>query len=216
VLERDFPVSAVEFTAEKLRKWILNQVPATQVTEADVATWWGVSRPTAKSAITVLVKDRMLRQEPNKPAYVPRLSSADVRDLFLVRIPLELLVVRLVIAQRFVPLDAAAAVFAMSQLTEATPTDEFVRADLGFHHALVDSVGSPRLNSLYQAILGEIHLSMVQSKTVLGPEVIADDHGNVLDALRRQDEERATELMRNHLQGACDKISAALDELVHH
>ena len=43
-----------------------------------------------------------------------------------------------------------------------------IEADLGFHRALVAAVDSPRLGRVYQALSGEIHLSMVQSRRV-GP-----------------------------------------------
>jgi DNA-binding GntR family transcriptional regulator len=46
------------------------------------------------------VAEGLLRRESHKPAYVPVLSEADVRDLFLVRTPLELEVVRVLAATR--------------------------------------------------------------------------------------------------------------------
>ena len=66
------------------------------LTETDVATEYEVSRPTAKTAISQLVQEGLLRREAHKSAHVPSLSREDVEDLFLVRMPLELEVVRLV------------------------------------------------------------------------------------------------------------------------
>ena len=73
--------------------------PGAVLVEADIATEFGISRPTARTAITQLVHEGLLRRQPHKSAHVPVLSRADVEDLFLVRIPLELGVVGAVVAQ---------------------------------------------------------------------------------------------------------------------
>jgi DNA-binding GntR family transcriptional regulator len=207
-------VSAVEAVTARLRDRILDGeiLPEREIiTEADVANSYRVSRPTAKSAIVMLVNDGLLRREANKPAYVPRLSGDDLRDLFLVRIPLELETVRQVVALDQVPLAAESAVHDMTRLDANTPASQFVEADLRFHSSLVESVRSPRLSRLYHAIQGEVHLSMVQSKRLLGPQRIAEEHGGILDALRSRDEPQAAELMRAHLENARDEIARRLD-----
>jgi DNA-binding GntR family transcriptional regulator len=208
-------VSAVQATAGRLRASVLNGrlQPGEQVTEAEVAEDFGVSRPTAKSAITILVNDGVLRREANKPAYVPRLSPADVEDLFLARIPLELAIVRLVTARvGHVPAGAATAVREMETMPEDAPTSQFVQADLGFHLSLVESVASRHMTRMYRTIQGEIHLSMVQSQRVLGAVLIAKEHGEILDALRAGNNKEASTLMQGHLERARDKIVAKLHE----
>lgn len=207
-------MSAVEAVAARLRDRILDGLIAPErdiITEADVATRYRVSRPTAKSAIVMLVNDGLLRREANRPAYVPRLSGEDLTDLFLVRIPLEFEMIRQVIRRRQIPPGAEAAVRNMARLANDAPASQFVEEDLGFHSSLVDSVGSPRLSRLYHVIRGEMHLSMMQSKRFLGPERITEEHDGILDALRRWDGELATELMRSHLENARDEIARRLD-----
>jgi DNA-binding GntR family transcriptional regulator len=207
-------VSAVEAVAARLRDKILDGLiqPGQDITEVDVSKSYGVSRPTAKSAITLLITDRLLRQEANKPAYVPRLSGDDLRDLFLVRVPLELEVVRRVSGRDTIPASAEAAVSDMRRLRAESPTSQFVEADLGFHRSLVEAVGSPRLTRLYRAIQGEMHLSMVQSKRILGPQRVSREHRAILQALRQGARERAEERMRSHLENARDEIAGWLDE----
>ena len=208
-------MSAVEAVTARLRDRILDGeiLPEREIiTEADVANYYRVSRPTAKSAIVTLVNDGLLRREANKAAYVPRLSGDDLRDLFLVRIPLELEMVRQVVGLGQIPLAAEAAVHDMARIASDAPASQFVEADLRFHSSLVESVRSPRLSRLYRAIQGEMHMSMVQSKRLLGPQRITKEHGGILDALRSRDESRAAELMRAHLENARDEIAKRLDE----
>jgi DNA-binding GntR family transcriptional regulator len=203
------PVSVVEALLVDLRERILrgDLPPGTALPEVELADEYKVSRPTVKTALTVLVEQGMLRREANHPAVVPHLSRADVVDLFFVRIPLELEVVRHVVC-REVPAGAIAAVEYMRALPdEDKPEVDFVNADLGFHRHLVDSVGSPRLTRLYGLIQGEIHLSMMQSARSLGRDRISAEHAAVLEALQVHDEELAVKRMRNHLQGARDTLA---------
>ena len=166
-----------------------------------MARWYGVSRPSAKTAIRTLVHEGLLRHEPNRAAYVPRLLSEDVEDLFLVRVPLEEAVTRL-LATGGRPLAAAHdAVRALRRVEPDAPTSRFVEADLRFHEALVDATGSPRLRRLFASLSGEIHLCMVQTRQLLGRNRIAGEHAGILRAIEAQSS-GAVELMREHLAGA--------------
>jgi DNA-binding GntR family transcriptional regulator len=184
--------------------------PGRELTENDVAVRFGVSRPTARVAITHLVQEGLLRRNARRPATVPRLSADDVGDLFTVRIPLELEAVRLVGNQVATLAVAALAVDEIQGIDAAQPHSAFVAADLRFHRALVDGVRSPRLARVFELLSGEIHLSMVQSRSALGRDRIASEHRGILRALRVGDHDRAVELMRAHLVGARDAMIEAL------
>ena len=90
------------------------------------------------------------------------------------------------------------------------PTSRFIAADLRAHQILVDQYGSPRLSRLYESLLDEIHLCMIQSRYALGRERIAHEHANVLEHILAGDSERATEAMRSHLQGAAEALAHAI------
>jgi DNA-binding GntR family transcriptional regulator len=207
-------VSVVDALTASLRKRVLNgQIDAgVGLTETDVAGEYEVSRPTAKTAISQLVSEGLLRREAHKSAHVPSLSREDVEDLFLVRMPLELEVVKLV-AGHPIPQSAADAVRDLALVATDAGHSEFVEADLRFHRELVRAVNSPRLTRLYQALSGEIHLSMVQSRYALGRDRIVAEHGAVLEALTAGDAERAEALMRAHLEGARDALAERFDNL---
>lgn len=202
-------VSVVEALAASLRDRVLDGQlgPGTTFTETEIATEYGVSRPTSRSAVTALVHEGLLKREANKPAYVPQLTRADVEDLFLVRIPLETQVVRVLVARGTVPFTAAERAIAdLDRLRADSPHSAFVESDLRFHQSLVDAVGSPRLSRLYRGIKGEVHLCMVQTRHTLGRERIVAEHSGVLAALRTDDAEAAARRMTAHLDGACTSL----------
>ena len=205
-------VSVVDALTTSLRARVLNgQIDAGYgLTETDVAEEYEVSRPTAKTAISQLVQEGLLRREAHKSAHVPNLSREDVEDLFLVRMPLELEVVKLVVG-RTIPQDAVDAIRDLSHVDPEADHSEFVEADLRFHRALVGAVDSPRLTRLYQALSGEIHLSMVQSRYALGRDRIVDEHSSVLQAMRDGDADLAQSLMRAHLEGARDALATQFE-----
>jgi DNA-binding GntR family transcriptional regulator len=202
-------VSAVDAVAVRLRDRVLggDLEPGYPVTEHDVAAQYGVARPTAKSAITVLTEEGLLHREANKPAKVPTLSSDDVADLFLVRIPLELEAVRLIAERKRIPAGLAEALHEVHTIDESPP-GKHAEVELRFHRLLVDSVASRRLTRVYRVLLGETHLSMVQSQQVLRAEHFSREHGLVLDAICAGETTRAIGLMRKHLQDVCHDIAA--------
>src|SRR5512139_129653 len=187
-------VSVVDALAGSLRERVLEGQFSAGATlaETEVATEYGVSRPTARSALTALVHEGLLHREANKPVCVPRLSRADVEDLFLIRIPLEAEIVRVLIERGAVPFTAATRAVADLDLLEADASHSaFADADLRFHQSLVDAVGSPRFSRVYRSIRGEVHLCMVQTRFTLGRERIVAEHGGVLEAMRAGDADEA-------------------------
>ncbi|MCF4138972.1 GntR family transcriptional regulator [Streptomyces sp. Tue 6430] len=202
-------VSVVEALAASLRDRVLDGqlAPGTTFAETEIAAEYGVSRPTARSAVTALVHEGLLRRDANKPACVPQLTRADVDDLFLVRTPLETHVVRILVERGTVPVaEAERAITDLDRLGTEAPHSTFVESDLRFHQSLVEAVGSPRLSRLYRDIKGEMHLCMVQTRHTLGRERIVTEHGGVLEALRAGEAEEAVSRMRAHLDGACSSL----------
>lgn len=210
-------VSVVDALTSSLRARVLDGEidPGVGLTENDVANEYEVSRPTAKTAINQLIQEGLLRREAHKSARVPTLSREDVEDLFLVRMPLELEVVRLIVGHE-IPAAAADAVADLAAVAEGAGHSAFVEADLGFHRALVRAVDSPRLTRLYRALSGEIHLSMVQSRYALGRDRIVAEHAAVLEALKKGDAAQAESLMRAHLEGARDALGRQFDRMAAH
>jgi DNA-binding GntR family transcriptional regulator len=205
-------VSVVDALVQRLREQVLDGViPAgAAVAETDLAAEFGVSRPTAKSAIVTLVNGGLLRRDAHRSAYVPTLTPEDVADIYRVRLPLELEVVRTLATHATVTPAIQAAFHELGALPDDVPTSRFIAADLRAHRTLVEQYGSPRLSRLYESLLDEIHLCMIQSRWALGRERIAHEHANVLEQIRCGDPESATEAMRTHLQGACRALADAI------
>ena len=198
------PLSTTEGVIADLREEILSGdlAPGARLPEEPLAARLGVARPTVRAAVQALVFEGLLRREPNRPAYIPRRTEDDVRDLYLVRTPIELYAVETLIESGVRPLAAEEALERLGAgVTEPTWT-EVVDAAFAFHRGLIESVKSPRLERVFGALEAEVRLCFVQVKQSAGglPADRSLDHRKIFDAIIRRDAAEAVELMRKHLE----------------
>ena len=197
-----------------LRSAIINQdiVPGESVTESSVALRFGVARPTAKTAIERLVSDGLLRREKHQSARVPRLSRADVLDLFDSRAIVESAAVGGLATGGGLPAAALAAHRAL-----LADSDGFATHDIAFHRALVAGQPSPRLARMHALLMGEIELCIgqVQAGGLLTAAEVGAQHQGILDAVTAGEAELAARLTREHITGARDRLLDHFDTTEH-
>lgn len=208
-------VSVSDALTRELRARVLDGEfrPGEALADTEVAAAFGVSRPTAKGAITALVFEGLLIREANRPATVVRLQQSDVDDMFLIRVPLEDQALRYLTRNNSAPIAAmAASVEDLRQVSLDAPHSDFVLPDLQFHSVFVDAVQSPRLSRIYASICGEIHLCMVQTRSALGRDRILREHEEILSAVVIGDTDRAVRSLGEHLRGAQKALHDGLGE----
>ena len=197
-----------------LRSAIVSQAtaPGESVTESAVALRFGVARPTAKTAIERLVAEGLLRREKHQTARVPRLSRADILDLFDSRATVESAALGALATGGTLPAEALAAHRAL--LAAATDGDDgFATHDIDFHRALVAGQPSPRLARMHSLLMGEIELCIgqVQAGRLLTASEVGAQHQGILDAVTAGDADLAARLTREHITGSRDRLLAHFD-----
>ena len=198
-------VSTLDALSDSLRRRLLEGElePGTALGEVELASEYGVARPTVRAAIQALVAEGLLRREPNRSARVPELTADDVRDLFYVREALELQVVSTLVERQLRPPAAEEAVLRLERLPRRAPWDEVVEADVDFHTALVEAAGSPRLERMYDTLQSEIRLCLVQLKPAYDDSAkVAAEHRELLEAIANGPKRTALRLMSEHLSMA--------------
>ena len=197
------PISTTDALVSALREEILagELPPGARLPEEGIAGRFGVARPTVRAAVQALIFEGLLRREPNRTAYVPRLTADDVRDLFLVRTSLELHAVTTLVERGEWP---SAAEQALERLEAGEPDPSWtqvVEAALGFHRALIEAVESPRLTRVFGSLEAELRLCFAQMKQGHGglPADRTIEHRQILGAIARRDADEAAALMRRHL-----------------
>jgi len=198
-------VSLVDALAAELRRAIFRGEPAPgeSVSEAALARRYDVARPSVRAALQTLVADGLLRREPHRSVYVPRLTAADVRDLFAVRRLLELDAVATLVASGVRPAPVWRALRELEALEDEDGWDEVVAHDSALHQALVDATGSPRLRRVHAGIADEVRLAITQLRPAYSsPREIAAEHRVLVEAIGAGDRERALRIARDHLDDA--------------
>ncbi|MDQ0278089.1 DNA-binding GntR family transcriptional regulator [Arthrobacter silviterrae] len=207
--------TVVDAVTDDLRGRILtgSLTSAEAVTELEIATTYGVARPTAKAAIEKLVGENLLVRGTHKSARVARLGPDSVRDIYLARAYLESEILRRLATSRAVPEDA---VRANADILAAASSGDLalVEPDLRFHTGLVEAAGNERIARMYSSLMSEVRLCMtrVQSLHLLNSESIHAEHSLILDAVAAGDAEGAARILDRHLATARERLAEALGE----
>lgn len=196
-------VSAQEALVESLRDRILRGefVPGAPLSDVELANAYGVARPTLRAAVQDLVHEGLMRREPRRRACVPRLTAEDIRDLFYVRVPLELRAVEAVAGRVSVLGAATEAVEDFERLGPESSWRDVVDVDMRFHTALIAATGSARLLRAYASLQAEIRLARAQFR-VETATMLADEHRRLLTAIVEGPSSAALQAMREHLERA--------------
>ncbi|MGN9845695.1 GntR family transcriptional regulator [Nonomuraea sp. H19] len=194
------PVSTVGALADALRSRVLSGeiAPGTPLPEQEIAAAYGVARPTVREALASLVHEGLLRRERNRSAYVPEVTIADLEDLMYVRRPLEDLMAQAVAGRR-VPA-AEAALHRLAASPAGAPWSATVAEHMALHQALIEAVGSPRLERLYGVLAAETRLGLVRLREVYkNRDLLVREHRELLDAIADGPQDAARAAVAAHL-----------------
>jgi DNA-binding GntR family transcriptional regulator len=191
--------------ANSLRKAILTGVfePGARLSEVALARELGVSRGPVREALITLSREGLVRSRRNRSAIVAECSGDSVAEAVEVRRLLETHVVRQLV-RKLDDLDLKRLEDLVAEIRRAVDHDEpqhAVEADLRLHEEMVILAGNARLHQIWTQLAAHIRLSMS-----LGLEVdftypsMVGTHADLLEALRRRDEQGAVQLIDRHFE----------------
>ena len=161
VLPSGLVPSLAEQTAARLRESILSGEigPGERLSEARLAATLAVSRNTLREVFRTLIKEGLLRHEPNRGVSVVTPSIADIIDIYRVRRLIECQAL-----EKAWPLHPAhkrmrQAVEDAAAAREARDWQRVGSANMAFHAAIVALSDSERLSAMYEDIAAELRLA---------------------------------------------------------
>jgi DNA-binding GntR family transcriptional regulator len=192
--------------------------PGTKLQEPVLARLLKVSRERVRKALHRLVHERWLEAVPNRGTFVPAPSVEELRELYEVRGILEDAVVARLAAQA--GNGAAQRLRAhIAQERQAVRGGDRARLfglSTEFHALLAESCGNDQLSQTLRALLprSSLHFSLFAPPSLhncAGPH----DHGDIVKAVLAGDTDKARALMRQHLMGLVELLSAQEEPPVH-
>jgi DNA-binding GntR family transcriptional regulator len=210
VMLRRLMRQAAEQAADAIREEILaGRIPAgARIAEADVARQLSVSRTPIREALSRLAAEGLVELSPNRGARVASWTTAELREIFEVRLRLEPYAVR-----QAVPLLTAAQLGELGGLADAMlaagrpagPQDlaAIVGLNRQFHGLLVATAGNAALAASLTAVT---HAAVVhQNFQHYTPGALARSlahHLEIVEAARAREPAWAESVMRSHLFNA--------------
>lgn len=201
---------AAEQAADAIREDILaGRIPAgARIAEADVARQLSVSRTPIREALSRLAAEGLVELSPNRGARVTSWTTAELREIFEVRLRMEPYAVR-----QAVPLLTAAQLDDLSAMAQAMlaagrpagpqDLDTIIALNRQFHGLLVAAAGSAALAASLKAVT---HAAVVhQNFQHYTPGALARSlahHAEIVEAARAREPAWAESVMRSHLFNA--------------
>jgi DNA-binding GntR family transcriptional regulator len=208
VIEPLLQQSTPSIIADKLRHAIGSGElkPGAQLSEADLARKFGVSRGPLREGMQRLTQEGLLVSIRHRGLFVIDMTPNDVRDMYLAREAIERAAARKILEG-----DHAAAGDALleivEQMTTAPTPAEVSELDIAFHVRLVQLADSPRLNRMHQTFITETRMcihALEESYSV--SEVRGDEHRAVATAIKNGDLKLTDELLIAHMDDAINRL----------
>jgi DNA-binding GntR family transcriptional regulator len=176
--------------------------PGTKLAEQKLADHFGVSRTLVRQALFQLSQNRLIRLEPARGAFVAAPSVTEAQQVFAVRRMLETEMTR-AFCRSVTPskIKALKEHVAQEKLAVSNNVDIPGRTELlgDFHVRMAELMGNQVLAEMLRELISRCALITLMYQSARAAEHSSDEHTEIIKALAARDEERAVQLMHEHL-----------------
>lgn len=202
-------VSATKSTeayARARRDIVSGVIPANvAIDETDLGQRYGLGRTPIREALKQLRNDQLVVWPDRRSPYVPEIGVGQVRSLYEARTMFETQIAALAADRVAVPdtdkLDRLVAEEA--DLVERGMAYEAVEVDLQFHREVAEATGNPFLVDASTRI--NVCALRIWHDMIATEEMLATEHADIVDALRRHDADGAVGAVERHITNAYER-----------
>ncbi|WP_316666212.1 GntR family transcriptional regulator [Ralstonia psammae] len=175
--------------------------PGTKLREEALARVYHVSRTKIRAALLMLAKDKLIRMEPDRGAFVAKPDETEAREVFAVRRVLEVALAREFIAKA-TPADYKRLEKHLAEehrVAASTDVPRRNRLMADFHLLMADVVGNSVLKEMLRELSARSSVITMLYQSTYDAVRSSDEHTAFLDAAKRGDVEGAIALMEEHM-----------------
>jgi len=187
--------------------------PGTRLREAELCESLNISRSPIREAFRILEPEGLIQITPNKGVIVVQLDERDLREIYELRMLLEVHAVRIACNQMTQEdLDGLKALFQeMEKKLEIKDYVGYLKVSHDFHEYYIKKCENERLFNLFRILRNNI----------LGIQIFAysypdhsldslEEHKKILTALRKRDANKAEAYLRKHLESGYERAKRFL------
>ena len=195
--------STTSFIVESLTRAIVEHRlhPGTKLAEQKLADHFGVSRTLVRQALFQLTQNRLIRLEPARGAFVAAPTVEEARQVFAVRRMLEAEMTRAFVRQ-VTPAKVRALREHIAQEKAAVDQEDAAsRVELlgDFHVRMAELMGNEVLTQILRDLVSRSSLISLMYQRAGAARHSQEEHVELVRAIAAKDEERAVQLMTEHL-----------------
>jgi DNA-binding GntR family transcriptional regulator len=193
-------ISTTHVIVESLTRAIVEHrlQPGTKLAEQKLADHFGVSRTLVRQALFQLSQNRLIRLEPARGAFVAAPTVDEAQQVFAVRRMLETQMAR-EFTRAATPARIRALREHIAQEKAATGRDERNELLGDFHVRMAELMGNEVLVHLLRDLVSRSSLISLMYQREGAAKHSQEEHVEIVRALAAKDEERAAQLMSEHL-----------------
>lgn len=176
--------------------------PGSKLAEQKLADHFGVSRTLVRQALFQLAQNRLVTLEPARGAFVAAPSIDEARQVFAVRRMLEVEMTRAFVRESTPARIKALKDHVAQERAALGQDDAAARTELlgDFHVRMAELLGNQVLAQTLRELTSRCALITLMYQSASAAEHSQEEHAQIVKALAARDEERAVQLMTEHLQ----------------
>ncbi len=196
-------LSPTDAIVEALTKAIVEHrlQPGSKLAEQKLADHFGVSRTLVRQALFQLSQNRLIRLEPARGAFVAAPAVDEAREVFAVRRMLEAEMTRAFVREVTPARIKALREHVAAEKAAVVQGNVSNRTELlgDFHVRMAELMGNRVLAQILGDLISRCALITLMYQSPAAAAHSSDEHAAIVKALAAKDEERAVQLMRDHL-----------------
>ena len=196
-------LSPTDAIVEALTKAIVEHrlQPGSKLAEQKLADHFGVSRTLVRQALFQLSQNRLIRLEPARGAFVAAPAVDEAREVFAVRRMLEAEMTRTFVREVTPARIEALREHVAAEKAAVVRDDVTGRTELlgDFHVRMAELMGNRVLAQILGDLISRCALITLMYQSPAAAAHSSDEHADIVEALAAKDEERAVQLMTDHL-----------------